>query len=199
MINCEFKVLIMNLIINYTLWKRCRSENLFMLLFWHDKLFICSTILFALLIFFSFMIASFSWCLFYLSITCSKHRFHFISNHVWWGLAVSTVPLGGTAGANLYPPLSLYVLYRVICELWFTGDLHDLPAAMIHGSTPTLEFSGRMLMSQSSWEGVSFSPGCETQAVHVWGLRIRLKNLLPTWSLFVFFNYSSISIQNSGH
>lgn len=143
----------------------------------------CSTILFVLWIFFSFMIASFGWRLFLnFSITCSKHRFHFISNNVWWGLAASTVPLGGTAGTNLYPPLSLYVLYRVICELRFTRHLHDLPAAMIHGSTPTLEFSGRMLMSQSSWEGVSFSPGCETQAAHVWGFRICLKNILATWT-----------------
>lgn len=91
------------------------------------------------------------------------------------GLLSPAVPLGGTAGANLYPSLSLYVVYPVICDLWFTRDLHDLPAAMIHGSTPTLEFSGRMLMSQSSWEGVSFSPGCETQAAHVWGWGFVLK------------------------
>lgn len=41
--------------------------------------------------------------------------------------------------------------------------LLNAPAAMIQGSTPTLEFSGSTLISQSSWDGVSFRPGGEQQ------------------------------------
>lgn len=51
----------------------------------------------------------------------------------------------------------------VSCSRNNITQLRNLPAAMIQGSTPTLEFSGRMLISQSSWEGVSFSPRYETQ------------------------------------
>lgn len=73
----------------------------------------------------------------------------------------------------LYIVISLSIMWKVHCSYCFdctcvscsrnnVTQLRNLPAAMIQGSTPTLEFSGRMLISQSSWEGVSFSPRYET-------------------------------------
>lgn len=46
----------------------------------------------------------------------------------------------------------------------------NIPAAMIQGSTPTLEFSGRTLISQSSWEGVSFSPITKNMFMAHWSI-----------------------------
>lgn len=53
-----------------------------------------------------------------------------------------------------------YAVLQEINEAWEAYIVKHflIPAAMIQGSTPTLEFSGKTLISQSSCDGVSFSP-----------------------------------------